>query len=94
VQSASAALEALAEGPTVDAVVSDVMMAGGMNGVDLAREIRKRLPGLPVMLVTGYIEAARTAMAEGMEVLVKPFQLEALAAILDANISKSLARAH
>jgi DNA-binding LytR/AlgR family response regulator len=64
-----------------------------MNGTDLAREIRKRRPGLPVVLTTGYIEAARSAVAEGMEVLIKPFQLDALAAVLDAHISKGLAQA-
>ena len=87
VNSASAALEALARGRSVDIVLTDVMMPGGMNGADLAREIRKRRPGLPVVLATGYIEAARTAMAEGMEVLMKPFQLDALAAVLDTHIN-------
>ena len=52
-----------------------------------------RRPDLPVVLATGYIEAARTAMAEGMEVLMKPFRLDAIAAILDTHISKSIARA-
>ena len=93
VKSASAALETLAADGGVDVVLSDVMMPGGMNGTDLAREIRRSRPGLPVVLATGYIEAARSAMAEGMEVLVKPFQLDALAAILDTHISKGLARA-
>jgi CheY-like chemotaxis protein len=93
VQSAAAALEALARARSVDVVLSDVMMPGGMSGADLAREIRKRRPGLPVVLATGYIEAARTAMADGMEVLMKPFQLEALAEILDNHVSKGLVRA-
>ena len=93
VNSAAAALEALAGGSRVDVVFSDVMMPGGMNGVDLAREIRRRWPDLPVVLTTGYIEVARTAMSEGLEVLVKPYQLEALSAILESHISGKMAHA-
>ena len=93
VKSASAALETLAQGRSFDIVLSDVMMPGGMSGADLAREIRKRRPHLPVVLATGYIEAARTAMGEGMEVLMKPFHLDALAEILDTHISNNVARA-
>ena len=84
-KSAAAALDLLAAGHTIDIVFSDVMMPEGMNGVDLAREIRRRQPDLPVVLTTGYIEAARTAMAEGLEVLVKPYQLDRLSRVLDAQ---------
>ena len=42
--SAAAALGALANGRRVDVVFSDIMMPGGMNGVELAREIRRRRP--------------------------------------------------
>jgi DNA-binding LytR/AlgR family response regulator len=93
VKSAAAALEALADGRNIDIVFSDVMMPGGMSGVDLAREIRKRRSDLPVVLTTGYIEVARTAMAEGLQVLVKPYQVDMLARILDTHIAKRLARA-
>ncbi|HEU4517337.1 MAG TPA: response regulator, partial [Steroidobacteraceae bacterium] len=93
VKSAAAALDILSDGRGFDVVLSDVMMPGGMNGVDLARVIRERRPDIPVVLTTGYIEAARTAMAEGLEVLVKPFQIEALAAILDGQIAGRMARA-
>jgi PAS domain S-box-containing protein len=93
VKSAAAALEALAGGRGVDVVLSDVMMPGGMNGVDLARELRKRRPDLPVVLTTGYIEVARTAMTEGLEVLVKPYQIEALSAVLESHISEKMAHA-
>ncbi|CAN0445635.1 unnamed protein product, partial [Phaeothamnion confervicola] len=37
-----------------DVVLSDVVMPGGMNGVDLARTVRQRWPDLPVILTTGY----------------------------------------
>ncbi|AHL74653.1 histidine kinase [Stutzerimonas stutzeri] len=84
--SAAAALGALANGRDVDIVFSDVMMPGGMNGVELAREIRTRHHDLPVLLTSGYAEAARkTADAEGVHVLAKPYRLEELAhAIRDA----------
>jgi CheY-like chemotaxis protein len=93
VKSAAAALDALAAGRTIDVVFSDVMMPGGMSGVDLAREVRRRRPDLPVVLTTGYIEVARTAMTEGLQVLVKPYQLETLARILDTHVAARLASA-
>jgi PAS domain S-box-containing protein len=82
VVSATAALGMLASGRAVDVVLSDVMMPGGMSGVDLAREIRRGRSDLPVVLATGYIEVARGAVAEGFQVLVKPFQPEVLAQTL------------
>jgi PAS domain S-box-containing protein len=91
-KSAAAALETLADGRRIDIVFSDVMMPGGMSGVDLAREIRKRRRDLPVVLTTGYVEVARTAMAEGLEVLVKPYPHEVLARMLDSHVGSRLAR--
>jgi PAS domain S-box-containing protein len=82
VASADAALGLLASGRKIDVVLSDVMMPGGMSGVDLAREIRRRRSDVPVVLATGYIEVARGAVAEGFQVLVKPYQPEALARTL------------
>jgi signal transduction histidine kinase/CheY-like chemotaxis protein len=81
--SAAAALGALANGRHVDLVFSDIMMPGGMNGVDLAREIRSRRRGLPVLLTSGYAEAARRdADAEGVRILPKPYRLDELATAL------------
>ena len=52
-----AALGALANARSIDIVFSDIMMPGGMSGLELAREIRRRQPGLPIVLTTGYSEA-------------------------------------
>lgn len=49
------ALDLLAGGFAPDILVSDVAMPG-MDGVSLLREIRRRLPSLPAVLVSGYSE--------------------------------------
>lgn len=65
-----------------DAVISDMVMPGSRNGLDLARELRSRWSDLPVLLITGYSSAASSATEEGFEVLAKPFTIAALAARL------------
>jgi CheY-like chemotaxis protein len=90
VASAAAALGALANGRRVDLVFSDIMMPGGMNGVELAREIRSRRRGLPVLLTSGYAEAAkRDAEAEGVRILPKPYRLDELAAALSVVMAET-----
>ena len=83
VASASAALGALANGRRIDMVFSDIMMPGNMDGVELGRQIRSRQGGVPVLLTSGYAEAAATrAEHEGFGVLRKPYSLSDLAAAL------------
>ncbi|HZB37471.1 MAG TPA: PAS domain S-box protein [Beijerinckiaceae bacterium] len=70
---AAAALEAV-ERESFDLVISDIVMAGAMDGLGLARAIRQRRPDLPVLLVTGYSNALALAASE-FTVLRKPFAL-------------------
>jgi DNA-binding LytR/AlgR family response regulator len=58
-----------------------------MNGVELAQEIRRRRPNLPVLLTSGYAEAAsRSAAAHRIRIISKPYRIdelrEALAAVV------------
>jgi signal transduction histidine kinase/ActR/RegA family two-component response regulator len=83
--SAKAALGAIANDRQVDVVFSDVMMPGGMNGVELVRELRRRRPDVPVLLTSGYADAVRRdADAAGVMILPKPYQITDLAAALAA----------
>ena len=59
-------------------VFSDILMAGGLNGLDLAKELRGRFPGIRVLLTTGYSSSAQDAVRQGFEVLQKPYDLAAL----------------
>ena len=80
-----AALGALADNRRVDLVFSDIMMPGEMDGVELAREIRRRRRDLPVLLTTGYPQAAAEAAGEsGVRILPKPYRIDELAAALRA----------
>jgi signal transduction histidine kinase/CheY-like chemotaxis protein len=87
--SAAAALGALSNDRAIDLVFSDIMMPGGMNGVELARELRCRRRNLPVLLTSGYAEAARaSASAEGVRILAKPYRLDELASALATAITR------
>ncbi|MBC9882062.1 response regulator [Bradyrhizobium sp. INPA01-394B] len=83
--SAAAALGALADGRSVDVIFSDIMMPGGMNGVELAREVKRRRSDIPVLLTSGYAEASvHEAQMAGIQILAKPYHIEELAAALGA----------
>ena len=75
---ARGALEVLADDPAIDLVLSDVMMPGGMSGVQLARTIRQRYPGVAVLLTSGYGGAAEEVRAVGVPSIAKPYQLDVL----------------
>ena len=76
--SPAAALGALANERSIDVVLSDILMPGGTNGLELAREIRRRQPALPVVLVTGYAEAVSGMEKDEFQLLHKPYSLDGL----------------
>jgi CheY-like chemotaxis protein len=54
VKDGSEALEVLEGKEPVDVLFCDVVLPGGMDGVELARAARARRPGLPVLFTSGY----------------------------------------
>ncbi len=79
---AEEALERLGpDGAGFDVVFSDVVMPG-MGGLALAHELRRRMPGLPVVLASGYSHVLAQDDAHGFELLHKPYSAEQLGHIL------------
>jgi CheY-like chemotaxis protein len=58
VDSGMAALEVLERNDPIDLVFTDIVMAGGMSGVELAHEVRRRRPGLKILFTSGYADPA------------------------------------
>jgi len=90
--SAEAAVDALAGGLEVHCMVSDVRLGLGASGIELARTVQARWPGLPVLLMSGEMpelatgplrpgSARQTGLAQP-PFLQKPFALAQLLAWL------------
>jgi len=70
--------------PHLDLLVTDMGLPG-LNGRQLADAARVQRPALRVLFMTGYAEAAAAAegfLEPGMELITKPFSLDALDATL------------
>jgi DNA-binding response OmpR family regulator len=74
-------LRVLESGEPLDLLITDVGLPG-LSGVRLAEAARVWRPGLPILLITGYVGRTLESMrlAPNIEILRKPFTLDELAA--------------
>ncbi|MDB5728837.1 MAG: hypothetical protein JWQ00_2042 [Noviherbaspirillum sp.] len=86
---ASQGLQLAQAAPRIDLLVTDVGLAGDMNGRQFAGAARRLRPGLKVLFITGYAEKAvlgSEPLKPGMELLTKPFGMDIFAARVEAMI--------
>jgi CheY-like chemotaxis protein len=89
VRDGQTALAVLERDQTIELVLSDIVMPGGMNGLELARKLRDRRPDLPVLLATGYSQYALQAVTEGFALVEKPYRRDALAAAIRVSVERN-----
>jgi two-component system, NtrC family, sensor kinase len=93
VGSATHALEELAvDADRFDVVFTDVVMPD-MTGLELAQEIRRFYPDLPVVLTSGYSHVLSEHGSHGFELLQKPYSVEQLSRVLHRIGRRKLAQA-
>jgi PAS domain S-box-containing protein len=84
-ENAAVALEILAAEPAVDVVFTDVVMPGGIDGLQLARTVLARWPRVKVLLTSGFpgstVNRGRD-LAQSMHLLGKPYRKDQLARAL------------
>ncbi|MDO5692506.1 MAG: nitrogen regulation protein NR(I) [Pseudomonadota bacterium] len=83
------ALEDKADAPRV--LVSDIRMPGG-SGLDLLGEVKQRLPGLPVIIMTAFsdLDSAVSAFQGGaFDYLPKPFDVTRAVELIQRAVSES-----
>jgi DNA-binding LytR/AlgR family response regulator len=59
-------------------------MPGALNGVDLAREVKRRFPRIAVVIATGYSE--RAVQVPGVQALPKPYNLRDVVEALNSAL--------
>ena len=88
VASGAAALELLARKTgQFDLVFSDVVMPG-INGIEMAKEVRKRYPTLPVVLASGYSTVVDEEGTHGFELIGKPYTSDTLVRLFQNAMSR------
>lgn len=72
----------------VDLIVTDIVM-GGMNGLELGRQIKRMRPTLPVLYMTGFPHGANPSEdLARTQPLFKPFRSAALLAAVNALLGQ------
>ena len=91
-RSGKQAIEHLKDGQSFDLLFTDIVMPGGMNGVEVADEAKRIQPGIKVLYTSGYAEYAivhNGILDSGVILLNKPYSREELLdkvrAILDSG---------
>jgi CheY-like chemotaxis protein len=82
------ALTWLASGQPVDLLFTDVVLANGMSGPELAREARRMRPALRVLFMSGHVRDTAAFAAElerDARFIGKPFKKQELAEMLRAT---------
>jgi PAS domain S-box-containing protein len=86
------ALEIVARSGEIDLMVTDIIMPGGMNGVDLARKTRELRPKLKIIYSSGFPADAlseRSGMQLDAPLLRKPYQRAEFAAIIQRTMEEA-----
>jgi PAS domain S-box-containing protein len=81
------ALQVLAGDAHVDLLFTDVIMPGGMTGLELAEQVRTAYPHVPVLVTTGYMDEL-PGSGSALNVLAKPYRHEELLARVKAALKR------
>ena len=84
------ALDRIGDHMTFDLVLTDVIMPGSIDGIELANLLREAHPNVPVVIMSGYFESASLA-TERFTVLQKPFDALALVNAIEEAIGETSA---
>ncbi|MET3713167.1 PAS domain S-box-containing protein [Sphingomonas trueperi] len=75
---------------TIDLLFTDIVMPGGMSGLELVEQFRKTHPETPVLMTTGYNEdlVADIPRGSNLDVIGKPYRREQLADRIRAALDR------
>ena len=75
---AATALDMLAKDPRIDLLMTDIGLPGGRDGWAVAAAARTLVPGVKIVLMTGYAQSSLEPLGADSELLMKPFMRSVL----------------
>ena len=80
------ALSTLRNNPDIKVLITDIVMPGGLNGVDLAAEVREQSPKVKVLYMSGFPSGViedKSGVDLDAPLIVKPYSRKTLAAAME-----------
>ncbi len=95
---AKSGLDLFIDHPEIDLVFSDLILPGGVTGIELTKKILEQRPQTPVILATGYQDkgaaiAATTISMENIACVSKPYDIEEIPRMVKAMLAKKATNA-
>mgnify|MGYP000276833862 CR=1 FL=1 len=90
---AASGVECFRQNPGIDLIFSDLILPGGVTGIEMAKTILKEKPGTLFLLVTGYSDKGKALMAkiqnmDNVEFLAKPYDVDEVTDKVTSMISQ------
>ena len=91
---AASGVECFRKNPEIDLIFSDLILPGGVTGIEMAKTILKEKPGTLFLMVTGYSDKGKALMAkiqnmDNVEFLAKPYDVNEVANKVTSMIQRN-----
>ena len=86
------AMKSIESNPDIELLVTDIVMPGGMNGTELSKKVKKKLPNIKILYMSGFpsgVIADKSGTALDAPLLTKPYSLNELGSALEDLLHES-----
>ncbi len=83
------AMKSIESNPDIELLLTDIVMPGGMNGTELSKKARKKLPNIKILYMSGFpsgVIADKSGTDLDAPLLTKPYSLDELSSALEELI--------
>ena len=80
--------------PEIDLVFTDIIMPGGISGIEMAKDILNERPNALILLATGYQEKgnalkAHAAKSENVAAVSKPYDVNEIPKLIESMLARA-----
>jgi len=86
------AMKSIESNPDIELLVTDIVMPGGMNGTELSKKVKMKLPNIKILYMSGFpsgVIADKSGTALDAPLLTKPYSLNELGSALEDLLHES-----